>query len=93
MYHQLTKPERYTLAALRRQGLSIRTITRALTRHASTIGRELRHNACHATDGAYRPSKAQERTNGRGYRPRRVRHHGPEVYARIEDLLQWPVRR
>ena len=92
MYHQLTEPERYTLAVLRRQGLSIRAIARALTRHASTISRELRRNACHATDGAYRPSKAQERTNGRRRRSRRVRHHGPEIYARIEDLLrlaQW----
>lgn len=61
-------------------------------RSASTISRELARNRCHATDGAYRPSKAQERTNGRRSRSRRVRHHGPELYARIEALLrreQW----
>ena len=34
------------------------------------------------------PSKAQEHANGRRRRSRRVKHHAPEVYDRIEDLLQ-----
>jgi transposase, IS30 family len=58
MYHQLTEPERYTLGVLRRQGLGIRAIARMLARAPSTVSREIRRNACHATDGAYRPSKA-----------------------------------
>ena len=38
------------------------------------------------------PSKAQEHANGRRSRSRRVKHHGPEVYAHIEARLrevQW----
>ncbi|TDK21562.1 IS30 family transposase [Luteimonas aestuarii] len=92
MYSQLTQGERYTLGALRRQGLSGRAIARIMDRAASTISRELRRNACHATDGAYRPSKAQERTSGRRRRSRRVKQHAPGVYEAIEDLLrseQW----
>ncbi|WP_201774020.1 IS30 family transposase [Pseudoxanthomonas suwonensis] len=88
MYSQLTEPERYTLGVLNRQGLSRRSIARILGRSPSTISREIRRNACHATDGAYRPSKAQERTNGRRRRSRRVRHHGEAVYEAIEYLLQ-----
>ncbi len=88
MYHQLTERERYTLGVLRRQGLSGRAIARMLSRDPSTISREIRRNACHATDGAYRPSKAQERTNGRRRRSRRTRQHDEGVYAAIEGLLQ-----
>lgn len=92
MYSQLTEPERYTLGVLKREGRSIRGIALALGRQASTISRELKRNSCHRTDGAYRPSKAQERTNGRRSRSRQVKHHPPEVYTHVEALLaeeQW----
>ena len=92
MYSQLTEPERYTLGVLKRQGMTGRAIARLLGRDPSTISRELRRNACHATDGAYRPSKAQERTNGRRRRSRRGRHHDESVYSAVEGLLrdeQW----
>ena len=92
LYSQLTEPQRYIVAALHRQGLSRRAIARQMGRAASTISRELKRNRCHATDGAYRPSKAQERTNGRRRRSRQVRHHSAELYARLEALLvaeQW----
>src|SRR5699024_1165975 len=88
MYHQLTEPERYTLGVLKRQGLSLRAIASILGRHASTLSREIRRNACHLTDGAYRPSKAQRRTNGRRRRSRSVRHHDQAIYTTIENLLQ-----
>ncbi len=88
MYSQLTEPERYTVGVLKREGRSIRGIARALGRQASTISRELKRNSCHRTDGAYRPSKAQERMSGRRSRSRRVKHHAPGVYARLEALLQ-----
>jgi Transposase and inactivated derivatives, IS30 family len=88
MYSQLTEPERYTLGTMNRAGFSARRIARTLDRSHTTIRRELKRNACHATDGAYRPSKAQERTNGRRRRSRLVRHHAPEVYEAIETLLQ-----
>jgi transposase, IS30 family len=92
MYSQLTESERYTLGVLKREGRSIRGIALALGRQASTISRELKRNSCHRTDGAYRPSKAQERTNGRRSRSRQVKHHPAEVYAHVEALLaeeQW----
>ena len=50
MYSQLTEQERYTLAALRQQGLSCRAIARILGRNPSTISRETRRNSCMATD-------------------------------------------
>ena len=92
LYNQLTEQERYTVGVLHRQGWSLRAIGRDLGRAPSTISRELARNRCHATDGAYRPSKAQERTNGRRRRARRVKHHGPELYDWIETVLrreQW----
>lgn len=88
MYSQLTEQERYTLGTMNRAGFSARAIARLLRRSHTTISRELARNTCHATDSAYRPSKAQERTNGRRRRSRRVQHHPPEVYEAIEDLLQ-----
>ena len=88
MYHQLTEQERYTLGVLKRQGRSMRSMARFLGRHPSTISREFGRNACHANDGAYRPSKAQQRTNGRRRRSRSVRHHEQSVYTRIEGLLE-----
>lgn len=88
MYHQLTEEERYTVALLKRQGQSMRSIARFLDRHPSTISREIQRNRCHANDGAYRASKAQERTNGRRRRSRSVRHHEQAIYTRIERLLE-----
>jgi hypothetical protein len=71
-YHQITREERYTLAAMRTQHppLSKAEMARRLGRHPSTILREVRRNAARH-DGAYRASKAQERTNGRRSRTRR----------------------
>lgn len=87
MYRQLTEHERYTVGVLRGQGMTIRAVARLLNRAPSTISREIRRNAC-GTDGAYRPSKAQRRTNGRRRRCRSVRHHEQTVYVAIEGLLQ-----
>ncbi len=95
MYHQLTEPERYTLSVLKRDGRSLRDIARLLRRSPSTISREIRRNATFFPGKGrsfYVPSKAQEHTNGRRCRSRRVKHHGPDVYAHVEALLaqeQW----
>ncbi|NZA26360.1 IS30 family transposase [Luteimonas sp. SJ-92] len=89
MYHQLTEQERYTLSVLHRDGQSLRTIARILDRSPSTISREIQRNRCHRTDGAYRPSKAQQRTNGRRRRTRQVRQHDADIYGRIEALLRY----
>ena len=87
-YHQITPEERYTLATLRRQAppLSGAAIARILGRHRSTISRELRRNSSRS-DGAYRHTKAQERTNGRRSRSRRNSHLLAKDWRLIERLL------
>lgn len=89
-YCQLTSGERYMLAALRLQGLNQSQIAAALGRHRSTISREVRRNSSRY-DGHYRPSKAQERTQGRRSRSRRNLRFSGQDFARVNDLLcrQW----
>jgi transposase, IS30 family len=86
-YQQLTSGERYMLAALRRQGLSQAEMARSLGRHRSTICREFGSN-CSRSDGHYRPSKAQERTNGRRSRSRRNLRFTKKDLALVEELLR-----
>jgi len=90
VYRQLTSGERYTLGALQKQGLTQAEIARHMGRHRSTVYRELRRNRCRY-DGAYRPEKAQERTNGRRSRSRRNRRFDRHAFRRVEALLveQW----
>ncbi len=87
-YRQITPEERYTLAALRAQQprLSKAEIARRMERHPSTIGRELCRNAGRL-DGAYRASKAQERTNGRRSRTRRWTKLTAKQWMLVEELL------
>lgn len=87
-YRQITPEERYTLAALRAQQprLSKAEIARRMGRHPSTIGRELRRNSARL-DGAYRASKAQERTNGRRSRTRRWTKGTAKEWMLVEELL------
>jgi IS30 family transposase len=86
-YHQITPAERYMLAALRKQGYSNALIARITDRHRSTIGREFRRN-CAKLDGAYRHSKAQERTNGRRSRSRRNSHFAAPEWELVDQLLR-----
>ncbi|MCP4063734.1 MAG: IS30 family transposase [Gammaproteobacteria bacterium] len=56
-YLHLTRSERDQISDLNAQGLGVTAIARAIGRHPSTIGRELKRNA-HA-DGTYRPVFAE----------------------------------
>lgn len=87
-YHQITREERYTLATLRKQTprLSGAAMAALLGRHRSTIIREFRRNSARY-DGAYRPSVAQERTNGRRSRSRRNTRFSSEDWKLIGWLL------
>ena len=87
MYRQITSEERYTLAALHKQGCSQAVIARHLGRHPSTIGRELKRNSARF-DGAYRPSRAVERTSGRRSRSRRNRRFSAADFKLVEQLLK-----
>jgi|SRR6266550_1322535 len=86
-YHQITSDERYTLGVLRKQGFSKAEMARALGRHRSTIGREFQRNFSRY-DGAYRPSIAQERTNGRRVRSRRNSQFGAAEWQLVDTLLR-----
>ncbi len=89
-YRQLTPEERYMLAALRRQGLNPSQIARSLSRHRSTVCREISRNSTRA-DGRYRAFTAQERTNGRRSRSRRNLRFTVADFALVDELLcrQW----
>ena len=88
-YHQITPTERYTLATLRKQvpALSLSEIARTMGRHPSTICREIRRNSSRY-DRAYRPSVAQEKTNGRRSRSRRGSQFDRKAWALIKALLR-----
>lgn len=85
-YHQITLEERIAISTLRKEGLSASAIARRMGRHRSTISREFKRN-CSRYDGNYRYSKAQQKTNGRRSRSRQCRHHTPEQYSRVNELL------
>lgn len=87
-YRQLTSHDRYILAALKKQGLSIQQIAKNLGFHRSTIYRELQRNSCHHTDGAYRPSKAERRTRARRSRSRRNHHYGDADFSIVRHFLR-----
>jgi len=86
-YHQITHEERYRISALRQSGLWPAEIARRLGRHRSTISRELARNRSRG-DGRYRPSKAQERTNGRRSRSRRNRRFSQGDWQQVKRLLR-----
>jgi len=85
-YRQITSGERYAIAALRRQGLSLRAIAAALHRSPSTISREVARNRC--SDGGYRAFKACHRTRGRRSRSRRNARITPAEWALVERYLR-----
>ena len=86
-YHQLARSERYSIATMRRQGLSARVIALRLDRHVSTVYREIKRNAT-THDGAYRAEKAQSYTQARRSRCRRKPQYSQEELARVEHLLR-----
>ena len=87
VYRQLTSGERYQIAALRQQGLTVSAIALALARHPSTIYREVARNAA-PYDGAYRPNMAVEMTSARRRRSRRNALYGRRDFAPIKRLLR-----
>lgn len=86
-YRQLTSEERYMISALRRQGIHQAEIARNLSRHRSTISRELRRNSARF-DGCYRPSIAVERTSGRRSRSRKKSQFTAAQWCSVRELLR-----
>jgi len=87
-YTQLTLEERYILGNYKSNGDSIAEIARKLDRHRSTIWREIKRNSCHRTDGAYRPTKAQARTQSRRSRSRRLWQHTKKEWKLVVAKLR-----
>ena len=86
-YHQLTQEERYLITAQRMCGRSAAQIAVALSRHRSTIGRELRRNVSHH-DGDYRAEKAHSYAVARRRRCRRRPHFSAEDLAQVARLVR-----
>jgi IS30 family transposase len=86
-YRQITREERYALAALRGQHLTSAAIARATGRHRSTIGREVRRNATRC-DGSYRPGVADMYARSRRSYSRRNRRFTRADFALVAALLQ-----
>ena len=84
-YRQITSGERYAIAALRRQGLSLRAIARDLRRAPSTLSRELARNR--SSQGRYTPTKADSYAHARRRRSRRGSHFSAADWALVEELL------
>jgi IS30 family transposase len=86
-YHQITSEERYTIAVLRREHLSLAQIAKRIGRHRSTISREIRRNAARH-DGGYRAHGAIERTRARRSISRRNQHFTKQDFALVERKLR-----
>ncbi len=86
-YQQLTSADRYTISALKLEGLSCTRIAQRLGRHRSTIYRELARNRFTHNPG-YWPERAQARCMAR----RRTCHRNTRFtevdFARVESLLR-----
>ena len=86
-YHQITSAERYIISELRAKGMRKAGIAKALGRHRSTIGRELKRNSARY-DGRYRPSVAIRRASGRRSRSRRNQRFTADQHRFVETLLR-----
>lgn len=61
-YQQLTQEPRYQISALRKAGMSLRSIAQEVDVHFSTVSRELRRNS---TDAGYIPQVAHQLSDSR----------------------------
>ena len=84
-YRQITSHERYVIAALRRQRLSLSAIARHVGRSPSTISREIRRNL--STQGRYSPPKADSYAVARRRRSRRNSQFSAEDWEIVEQLI------
>ncbi len=89
-YQQITSEERYTLSALRKQGLPVAKIAKIMGRHRSTIYREVERNMS-PRKWCYRPFEADSMARGRRRRSRRNRHYVDDDFKIVRKLLrkQW----
>jgi IS30 family transposase/DNA-binding CsgD family transcriptional regulator len=83
----LSREERYEIARLRDQGLSVRQVAARLCRPPSTVSRELRRNADPRT-GGYQPERAHGLARRRQRRPRPSKlSRNPRLRAAVQGML------
>jgi transposase, IS30 family len=83
----LSREERYEIARLRDQGLSVRQVAGRLRRPPSTVSRELARNADPRT-GGYQPERAHGLALGRQRRPRPSKlSRSPALRAAVQGML------
>lgn len=90
-YKHLTREERHTISCLRRQAYTISQIAEAVSKHPSTIRRELRRNPSYAGKYDFRQAHNQARQRSRSASCRAARID-PESWAFALDKLtneQW----
>jgi IS30 family transposase len=73
-YQQLTQEPRYQISALRKAGMSLRSIAQEIGVHFSTVSRELRRNS---TDAGYIPQVAHQFSDSR-------RRAAPKAHKRAD---------
>ena len=86
-YSRLTREQRYTLEAMKRNGASQKEIAAAIGKHPSTVSREFRRDGM--TSETYRFETAQEHADSREWKGRRV---DPEIWSLVEPKIrqeQW----
>ena len=88
-YRQITPAERYTLATLLKQvpSLTVSEIARLMSRHRSTISREIKRNRSRR-DGIYRTRHAQDETNRRRWRSGRNQRLVAKDWQLVISLLR-----
>jgi transposase, IS30 family len=83
----LDRADRYEIARLREQGLSVRQVAARLRRSPSTVSRELRRNAGPGT-GYYQPERAHCLAGERQRRPKPSKLSGnPRLHAAVQGML------
>jgi IS30 family transposase len=92
-YCQLTQAERYSIASMRRQKLTVAQMALRLGRHRSTIYREVKRNKT-TYNGHYGAEKAHSYATARLRRCRRKPQYSQQELARVEGLLRrrWSPR-
>lgn len=86
-YCQLTQAERYSIASMRRQKLSVAMIALRLGRHRSTIYREVKRNKT-TYNGHYGAEKAHSYATARRRRSRRKPQYSQQELGKVEALLR-----
>lgn len=86
-YCQLTQAERYSIAKMRRQKLTVTQMALRLGRHRSTIYREVQRNKT-TYNGHYGADKAHSYATARRKRSRRKPQYSQRQLDRVEALLR-----